>query len=101
MNIWLSLLGGLLLWAAHFLAAYAIASLADISPYEHQAPLTRLFAGMTLACVLAAVALAVRAWRASRRPRLGGVFVPRLSALASTLAAIAIIWQSAPFLWRY
>lgn len=101
MNAWLSLLGGLLLWAAHFLAAYAIASLADISPYEHQAPLTWLLAGLTLACVLAAIALAVRAWCASRRPGLGGVFVPRLSVLASTLAAIAIVWQSAPFLWRH
>ena len=101
MKAWLSLLGGLVLWAAHFLAAYAIASLADISPHEHQAPLTWLLAGVTLACVLAAVALAVRAWRASRRPGLGGVFVRRLSALASMLSAIAILWQSAPFLWRY
>lgn len=101
MNTWLSLLGGLVLWAAHFLAAYAIASLADLSPPEHQTPLNWLLAGVTLACVLAAIALAVRAWRASRRPGLGGVFVHRLSALASTLAAIAIVWQSAPFLWRY
>lgn len=101
MRAWLSLLGGLVLWAAHFLAAYAIASLADISPSRRQAPLNWLLAGLTLACVLAAAALAVRAWRASRRPDLGGVFVPRLSALASTLAAIAIVWQSAPFLWRH
>ncbi|PXA94760.1 hypothetical protein DMC25_00640 [Caulobacter sp. D4A] len=101
MNTWLSLLGGLALWAAHFLASYALASLADISPYEHQAPLTWLLAGLTLACVLAAVALGVRAWRATGRPGLGGAFVQRLSALASLLSAIAILWQSAPFLWRY
>ncbi|PVM89602.1 hypothetical protein [Caulobacter radicis] len=101
MRAWLTLLGGLVLWAAHFLAAYAIASLVDISSYEHQAPLTWLLASLTLACVLAAVALAARAWRATRRPDLGGAFVQRLSVLASMLSAIAIMWQSAPFLWRY
>lgn len=101
MNTWFSLLGGLALWAAHFLVAYAIASLADISPSEHQAPLTWILEGLTLACVLAAVALAVRAWRAAGRPGLGGAFVQRVSALASMLSAVAILWQSAPFLWRY
>ncbi|MBI1682911.1 hypothetical protein [Caulobacter hibisci] len=101
MNTWLSMLGGLILWAGHFLAAYAIASLADITEPEHHAPLGWLLAILTLACAGAAATLALRALRASRRPGLGGVFVQRLSACASALATIAIIWQSAPFLWRH
>ena len=101
MKAWLSLLGGLVLWAAHFLAAYAIASLADISPPERQPALVWLVAALTLVCILMAAALALRAWKASRRPGQGGAFIQRLSALASTLAVLAMAWQSTPFLWRY
>lgn len=99
MRAWLTLLGGLMIWAGHFLTAYAIASLTDIARPEHQRPLTWLLAILTIASAGAAGFLAFRAWRASGRPGLGGAFIQRLSAMAALLAAIAIVWQTAPFFW--
>jgi hypothetical protein len=95
LRTWLSLLGGLLVWAGHFLAAYAIASIAEIARPEHRQPLTLLFMALTIACVLTASALALRSWRDKRED----VFVQRLSALGSAIAALAIVWQSIPVYW--
>ncbi|PVM83434.1 hypothetical protein [Caulobacter endophyticus] len=95
MKTWLSLLGGLAVWAGHFLAAYVIASIAEIADPQHRQPLMMVFVALTIACVLAASALALRSWRTTRQ----GVFVRRLSAFGSAVAAVAIVWQSLPVYW--
>ncbi|KSB91763.1 hypothetical protein AS593_06995 [Caulobacter vibrioides] len=101
MRAWLSLLGGLIIWAGHFLAAYAIASLADIARPEHRQPLLLLLVGLTVLCVLTAVALALRAWRAFDRTLPEGAFARRLSAAGAVIAAVAILWQTAPVYWSF
>ena len=100
MKAWLFLLGGLIIWAGHFLAAYALASVAEIAHPDHRQPLMLLFAGLTIVGVVATIVLALRALRPGANTA-GGVFARRLSAAGSAIAAVAIIWQSAPIYWSF
>lgn len=96
MRAWIHLLGGLIVWSIHFLGVYAIASLADIAPPEARKPYGPILAALALTCVAAAMALAVRAWRRAGVGEPIDQFRARLSAMGSAVAAVAIVWQSAP-----
>ncbi|MDG2529043.1 hypothetical protein [Caulobacter endophyticus] len=98
MKAWLQLLGGLIVWAVHFAGVYLIASLADIAPPQARGPYGPVLVVLTLACVAVAVVLAIRAWRGTRDGEPVDRFRARLAALGSAVAAVAIVWQSAPAL---
>ena len=102
MKRWLFLLGGLLVWLAHFSAIYAIASIADVAgDPDHPAALASV-----AAATLAALGLngAILLW-ASRRPRFLQRDDPDLArlclgvgALGALTSALFVTWQGLPAL---
>ena len=98
---WLYLLGGPLIWAAHFAGAYAIASLADVTS-RADAPWALATVGcLTLVC--AGLDVALFAWTL-RRPApvptdaaLAG-FWRSTAGLGALVSLIAVLWQGLPIL---
>ena len=102
MRRWLFLLGGLLIWAAHFNGVYLIASIADVVA-SADAPASRLaVAAFTAVC---AGGDAMLVFLASRR-RAPGVTDESDSELAgfwrvvggagALLSLVAVLWQGLP-----
>jgi hypothetical protein len=92
MRTWRDLLGGLLLWAAHFLAVYGIASV-----------LPGTQAAIILVLLVTGLALAAAAWLSARTVaafRTAGDDLQRWSAglalLGYALAGAAIVYQGLP-----
>lgn len=99
MRRWAWMLGGLIVWTVHFMGVYAIASLADVVARADD-PMWRMIGlGFSVACLAAAVGLAIVAARRVRRrsdPATG--FGDQLALLGAGVAAVAIIWQALPTL---
>jgi hypothetical protein len=99
MRRWAFLVGGLPVWAAHFLGVYVLASVADLRTLSEQ-PLWR---GAHFA--FSAICFATAAWiaiQAHRRSKVGDPsqrFAARLSTLGASLGLVAIFWQSLPALF--
>jgi len=92
MRIWIQLIGGLLVWAAHFFALYGIGEFAGASA----GPRASVF-GLT------AAALGLVAWLALRTPKPSApddlaAWSLRLGQGALLLSALAIAWQAFPAL---
>jgi hypothetical protein len=94
---WLLLLGGMLVWLAHFSAVYAISSIAVVLDASD----TSERWGVAIVTALAALAdialLAVSAARAQRErrndlPR----FTTRAAALGAFISLLAVLWQGLP-----
>lgn len=91
MRTWVILLGGLIVWFAHFLTLYAIGSVVGASD-----------AGRTLVGIFTAFALAANALllAVSLRLRRGGgsssAAAGTLGALGAGLSVVAVIWQALP-----
>lgn len=102
---WLFLLGGLLIWAAHFAGVYAIASVADVVA-SADVPAARLMAGgLTAACAAADAALLWLCAALARTPRarqdaLTG-FMVSVAGLGALLSLAAVVWQGLPALIGY
>lgn len=94
MRTWLILLAGPILWTAHFFALYIIASLL---PGTWTAAMLVVIA--TVAAAVLSVWLMRRATSSLRKSgdRFGG-WTYRLSALASAVSLVAIIYQGMPAL---
>ena len=95
MGAWLVLLGGLLIWAAHFFAVYAIASIF---------PGTGLGRWLTIiATVIALVGVAWIIWQGGTSGRdVGDQFdrwIWRFGVAAASLSFVAILWQGFPALF--
>jgi predicted phage tail protein len=91
---WLYLLGGLLVWSAHFFGVYIAASL-----FPGTALARWLTAGLTLAALGVALMLARAArrhWR-TRQDEVGR-WIDGLAGLGAALAAVSIIYQGLPAL---
>lgn len=92
MRAWAILLGGLLVWAAHFFLLYAIGE------FARDAIMARIAIGLlTIACLAAElIILAV----CLKRPRDGfGQWQRQVGALGAALGGIAIVWQGLPSLF--
>lgn len=96
---WAFLTGGLLIWAAHFLGVYLIASVADVAD-GRDAPAWRLAGlGFSLICLSALVMFGVFAWRRRVDERLANWDFARSIALTgSGVALIGVIYQTLPLL---
>lgn len=96
------MLGGLIVWAAHFVGVYVLASIGDVVTYAEDAPWRLAVAAFSGLCLAAVVALL---WAAARKLRrqdpAESRFVPELSALGSGVALIAIAWQALPAIVGY
>lgn len=100
---WLFLLGGLLVWGAHFGAVYGVASIAAVAG-EADGLWSRLGIGLaTIACLGADALLMVWAWR-RWEPVMppGDREVIRLwrtvGGVGAGLSAAAVFWQGLPAL---
>jgi hypothetical protein len=94
MRAWAFMLGGMIVWAAHFFALYIVASIFLTSTTSRV-----LTALITLACLAAAGLLLMRTTRALRRHQGGDAFTrwqAYLAALTASLALVAILWQGLP-----
>lgn len=94
MREWRMMLGPFLIWAAHFVLVYALASLADIRPASESGLWRTLGLALSLCCIIGLAA--VMAWgRSSSR------FSPlakRLGLFGGGIALLAVAWQSLPLL---
>lgn len=94
MREWAIMLGGLTVWALHFLAVYALASLADLS-HPAQAPAWRAAGLVATGLSVAALGLILLAARSSRN---ASGLARTLGPAGCGLSLIAVIWQSLPLM---
>lgn len=97
MRRWLFMLGGLLVWAVHFLGVYSIASVFDVVARADIAP-SRIGVGLlTLVCACADVLILAAALRLVRRAGdEADRFIAYLAAASAGLSLIAVLWQGLP-----
>lgn len=97
MSAWRALLAGLSVWLLHFAIVYLLPSLDAIGAAPPRV-LDIVHVAVTLACLTAAVGVAVAAWRGARVEDPGSAFRHRVAALGAAIAGVAIVWQAAPAL---
>ena len=101
---WAFTLGGLIVWAIHFLGLYAIASVADTISQADGTGWRMAGLAFSGACALAAIAFlvaAVRRLMPGGESTPAGRFMSELAALGAGLALLAILWQALPTLTGY
>jgi hypothetical protein len=92
---WTFLLGGLLVWTAHFFALYAIASILETSPRARLLTALATLAGLAADGWLLSSALARRGDGAAGPPER---WADQVAALGAGLSAVAVLWQGLPAL---
>lgn len=92
MRAWLLLLGGLIVWAAHFFGVYAVVLV--------EAPAARLWILIvTLMCLAADGAILVAALGPAREPADSfAAWIRSAAAMGVGLSLVAIVWQAMPAL---
>ena len=97
MRHWLLLLGGPLIWTAHFLAIYIATSASHVAVGSTSGVTRIAIIALSVGAVAAALLLATHAWR---RPHADAqnAFWRTISLAGALLAIIAIIWQTLPVL---
>ena len=99
MGRWLLLLGGLIVWAIHFLGVYGIASVADVVEEADTPAALWSIAAFTLLCAGGDLAIGTIALRRARASDDGlDRFIHRGGAWCAALSLIAVIWQGLPIL---
>jgi hypothetical protein len=90
--------GGLVVWAAHFSALYAVSSLADVVARADDVGWRILGLGLSGVALMICVGLIVLGLKERRRsPGLAN----DLASTSGGIGAVAVIWQSAPLLIGY
>ncbi|MBD7940030.1 hypothetical protein [Brevundimonas guildfordensis] len=95
MKRWLTMTGGLLIWAAHFLGLYLLASAADVWSSPEAASGRWIGLGFSLLCLALVALLASRMLRRPGSDETVG-WERRVAVTGALVAAIGIIWQTAP-----
>jgi hypothetical protein len=95
MGRWLLLLGGPLIWGAHFMAIYLITSAAYVGAHSPGGA-TRVAVGVLSVVAIAAASLLIL--RAARSREANHAFWRAIAIAGSVLAIIAILWQTLPVL---
>ena len=90
---WVYMLGGPLLWLAHFSAIYLVVSLAAQTPAADDAIWRTASLGISLLSAAAAALLLVVATRRSRVSPQG--LLDQLAACGALMSLVAILWQAA------
>ena len=95
MRRWLAMTAGLLIWAAHFLGVYLLASAADVWSSTEAAAGRWVGLGFSLLC-LALIVVVV--FVMSRRPAPDGpsMWERRVALTGALVAAVGVTWQTAP-----
>ncbi len=93
---WIYGLGGLIAWAAHFIALYAIASIEAQTPADDRLLWQWVAGGVSLACAGGcAILLAVAAPRLRRQGEAVSMLMDQFAALGAGVGLVAIAWQTA------
>lgn len=93
MRAWLWMLGGLLIWAAHFTGVYALASAADVLARADDRMWRAAGGVFSLICL---GGLAILSLRAARRLRQGRMLIDEVALGGALAAMVAVSWQSLP-----
>ena len=102
MRRWAWMLGGLIVWAIHFMGVYAIASAADVWARADDPAWRMGGLAFSVACLLAALALTGLAARAVRRAQEpADAFRHQLALLGGGVSAVAVAWQGLPTVIGY
>lgn len=103
MGRWAFMLGGLIVWAVHFVGVYGIVSIGDVVD-RADAPAWRLaalaFTGACLAALAAHLIAAIRRMRTRDQGAASLRFMTEVAILGSALAAVAVLWQAIPAVSR-
>jgi len=98
---WLYMLGGLIVWAVHFVGVYAIASIGDVVSAA-DAPTWRLISlAFSAVCAMLALALLIHALRRADDGTDTIDLANTLARLGALLALISVIWQTLPTVVGY
>jgi hypothetical protein len=97
MRRWFLLLGGPLIWAAHFLAIYAVTSIWYIAAGATDATARIVIVSLSAAALVATGFVTVVALRQPRHDSIDS-FLRTVAAVGAILAAIAVTWQTLPAL---
>jgi hypothetical protein len=92
---WLKLLGGLLIWALHFIGLYTISSIADLWFYADHAVARIVGLAFTILC-LAALALMFAVIVRRKGEGTTPVWERQVALTAILVSAISIVWQALP-----
>ncbi len=92
---WLAMTAGLLIWAAHFLGLYLLASAADVWSSTEAAAGRWIGLGFSLLCL---ALIAVVAVVMARRPLPDGpgLWERRVALTSALVAAVGVTWQTTP-----
>jgi len=101
MQRWFYMLGGMLVWAIHFVGVYAIASIGDVVARADD-PTWRML-GLTFSglCGLAGIALLIQAVRRGKGEDDVSALANLLAATGAGIAVVAILFQSLPTVVGY
>jgi hypothetical protein len=96
MQRWFYMLGGLLVWAVHFVGVYAIASIGDVVS-DADAPTWRLIGLVfSVLCAAFAAGLLVHALRRADDGTDTVDLANTLARIGALLAFISVVWQTLP-----
>jgi len=96
---WLSFTGGLLIWAAHFLGVYVIASLADVVATADDPAWRSGGVIFSLVCLAGIAVLAVGVFRSGRSsPDAWRGFERAVALGACLIGGVGIVFQTLPLL---
>ncbi len=99
MRRWLIFLGGPLIWAAHFLFIYFVASVSEVVAGETSFPARAL---IVVSGIAAAICNLLLLFRTRRLPGVEPleIFWRSVTATGAAISIIAIVWQSLPAFTR-
>lgn len=103
MQRWFYMLGGMLVWAVHFVGVYAIASIGDVVARADDPTWRMIGLGFSVLCALAGVTLffqAVRRGRAAADDEVA-TLASLLATAGAGIATIAIVFQTLPTVVGY
>lgn len=100
MRTWFFMASGLIVWAAHLLGVYGLASAADVLARTDAAPALWSIGALTFACAVADAVILFIAKRQGRRAvSAPSRFIASIAGLGAGLSLVAVIWQGLPALF--
>ncbi len=101
MQRWFYMLGGLLVWAVHFVGVYAIASLGDVVARADDPTWRMIGLAFSVVCALVVAGLLIQALRRKDDGTDTIDFGNLIARVGAGLALVSIVWQSLPTVIGY
>lgn len=94
MREWRVLLGPFMIWAAHFLLVYGIASIDDLGDPGQSSTWRNIGSGLSLFCLAALILVMMRI----RVRAENSALAQQIGVAGGSIASVAVIWQSLPLM---